>query len=148
MMKNIKVKDFEVVLNSTCTGTVINVKYTATSPAGEFPGISEFDNFRISKEIYPAKKLVVKDKYNDYELQMLTAFLVYAKAMNDLQTNNIVESDMCGLLIEDDLKCTYAFGMPTLSNAQAKIAIEYIDELRRKILSEKTKLGIRYKRKD
>ena len=146
MKKNIKAKDFEVILNSTCTGTVINVKYTATSPTGEFPGISEFDNFRISKEIYPTKKLVVKDKYNNYVLQMLTAFLVYAKAMNDLQTNNIVESDMCGLLIEDDLKCTYAFGMPTLSNAQAKIAIEYIDELRRKIHSERTKLGIRNKR--
>lgn len=79
---------------------------------------------------------------------MLTAFLVYSKAINDLQTNNIVESDMCGLLIEDDLKCTYAFGMPTLSNAQAKIAIEHIDELRRKIHSERTKLGIRNKRKD
>jgi len=52
------------------------------------------------------------------------------------------------LLIEDDLKCTYAFGMPTLSNEQAKIAATYIDELRRKIHSERTKLGIRYKRKD
>ena len=49
MKKNIKAKDFEVILNSTCTGTVINVKYTATSPSGEFPGINEFDNFRISK---------------------------------------------------------------------------------------------------
>ena len=148
MIKNIKVKDFEIILNSTGTGTVINVKYTAKSPAGEFPGISEFDDFRISKEIYSTKKLVVKDKYSDYELQMLTAFLVYSKAMNDLQTNNIIESDMCGLLIEDDLKCTYAFGMPTLSNEQAKIAATYIDELRRKIHSERTKLGIRYKRKD
>ena len=148
MIKNIKVKDFEIILNSTGTGTVINVKYTAKSPVGEFPGISEFDDFRISKEIYSTKKLVVKDKYSDYELQMLTAFLVYSKAMNDLQTNNIVESDMCGLLIEHDLKCTYAFGMPTLSNAQAKIAIEHIDELRRKIHSERTKLGIRNKRKD
>lgn len=92
------------------------------------------------------KKLVVKDKYTDYELQMLTAFLVYSKTMNDLQTNNIVESDMCGLLIEEDLKCTYAFGMPTLSNEQAKVAIEYIDGLKRKIISEKTKLGIRYKK--
>lgn len=146
MIRNIKVKDFEVVLNSTGTGTVINVKYTATSPVGEFPGISEFDNFRISKEICPVKKFVVKDKYTDYELQMLTAFLVYSKAMNDLQTNNIVESDMCGLLIEEDLKCTYAFGMPTLSNEQAKVAIEYIDGLKRKIISEKTKLGIRYKK--
>ena len=135
MIKNIKVKDFEVVLNSTGTGTVINGKYTATSPSGEFPGISEFDNFRISKEICPVKKLVVKDKYTDYELQMLTAFLVYSKAMNDLQTNNIIESDMCGLLIEEDLKCTYAFGMPTLSNEQAKVAIEYIDGLKRKIIS-------------
>ena len=148
MIKNIKVKDFEIILNSTGTGTVINVKYTAKSPAGEFPGISEFDDFRISKEIYSTKKLVVKDKYSDYELQMLTAFLVYSKAMNDLQTNNIIESDMCGLLIEDDLKCTYAFGMPTLSNEQAKIAATYIDELRRKIHSERTKLGIRNKRKD
>ncbi len=147
MIRNIKTKDFEVILNSTGTGTVINVKYTATSPSGEFPGISEFDNFRISKEICPVKKLVVKDKYTDYELQMLTAFLVYSKAMNDLQTNNIVESDMCGLLIEEDLKCTYAFGMPTLSNEQAKVAIEYIDGLKRKIHSERTKLGIRYKKK-
>lgn len=147
MIKNIKVKDFEVVLNSTGTGTIINIKYTATSPFGEFPGISEIDDFRISKEIYPTKKLVVKDKYTDFELQMLIAFLVYSKAMNDLQTNNIVESDMCGLLIEEDLKCTYAFGMPTLSNEQAKIAIQYIDELKRKIISEKIKLGIRYKNK-
>ena len=146
MIRNIKVKDFEVVLNSTGTGTVINVKYTAASPSGEFPGISEFDNFRISKEIYPTKKLVVKDRYSDYELQMLTAFLVYSKAMNDLHTNNIVESDMCGLLIEHDLKCTYAFGMPTLSNEQAKMAVEYIDGLKRKIHSERTKLGIRYKK--
>lgn len=146
MIRNIKTKDFEVILNSTGTGTVINVKYTATPPSGEFPGISEFDNFRISKEICPVKKLVVKDKYTDYELQMFTAFLVYSKAMNDLQTNNIVESDMCGLLIEEDLKCTYAFGMPTLSNEQAKVAIEYIDGLKRKIISEKTKLGIRYKK--
>ena len=146
MIKNIKAKDFEVVLNSTSTGTVINVKYTATSPAGEFPIISEFDNFRISKEIYSVKKIVVKDKYTEYELQMLTAFLVYSKAMNDLQTNNIVESDMCGLLIENNLKCTYSFGMPTLSNEQAKIVATYIDELRRKILSEKTKSGIRNKR--
>ena len=55
MIRNIKTKDFEVILNSTGTGTVINVKYTATSPSGEFPGISEFDNFRISKEICPVR---------------------------------------------------------------------------------------------
>ena len=75
MKKVIKTKNFEVIFNITSTSTVLNIIYTATSPSGEFPGISEFEEFSIVKELYPIGKLPIKDIYTTFELEMITAYL-------------------------------------------------------------------------
>lgn len=124
MKKIIKTKNFEVTFNITNTSTVLNIIYTATSPTGEFSGISEFEEFSISKELYPISKLPIKDVYTSFELEMITAYLTFLKGINDLKNNNIEESLMCGLRIEPDLKCIYMLGLLTISNEDAKKFLE------------------------
>lgn len=146
MKKIIKTKNFEVTFNIANTSTVLNIIYTATSPGGEFPGISEFEYFSILKEIYPIHKIPAKEVYTTFELEMLTAYIACIKGLNDLKNNNIEESLMCGLRIEPDLKCIYMLGMMTISNEMAKSLIEGMEETARKKHSERIKLGIQHKR--
>lgn len=145
MKKVIKTKNFEVIFNITSTSTVLNIIYTATSPSGEFPGISEFEEFSIVKELYPIGKLPIKDVYTSFELEMITAYLTYLKGINDLKNNNIEESLMCGLRIEPDLKCIYMLGLLTISNEEAKALLEDVKAATKKSHSERTRRGIQHK---
>lgn len=146
MKKFIKTKNFEVTFNITNTSTVLNIIYTATSPTGEFPGISEFEYFSILKQIYPIHNIPAKEVYTTFELEMLTAYMACVKGFNDLKNNDIEESLMCGLRIEPDLKCIYMLGMMTISNERAKSLIEGMEETSRKKHSERIKFGIQRKR--
>ena len=147
MKKIIKTKNFEVTFNITNTSTVLNIIYTATSPTGEFPGISEFEYFSILKQIYPIHNIPEKEVYTPFELEMLTAYMACVKGFNDLKNNNIEESLMCGLRIEPDLKCIYMLGMMTISNEMAKSLFEGVEEeILRKKHSERIKFGIRLKK--
>lgn len=146
MKKFIKTKNFEVTFNITNTSTVLNIIYTATSPTGEFPGISEFEYFSILKQIYPIHNIPAKEVYTTFELEMLTAYMACVKGFNDLKNNDIEESLMCGLRIEPDLKCIYMLGMMTISNERVKSLIEGMEETSRKKHSERIKFGIRLKK--
>ncbi len=146
MKKVIKTKNFDVIFNITSTSTVLNIIYTATSPSGEFPGISEFEEFSILKELYPISKLPIKDVYATFELEMITAYLTFLKGINNLKNNNIEESLMCGLRIEPDLKCIYMLGLLTISNEEAKSLLEDVKVATSKAHGERIRRAIQHKK--
>lgn len=122
---------------------MLNFIYTATSPSGEFPGISEFEHYSILKQMYPINKLQVKDDYSLFELKMITSYVAYFKGISDLKNNNIDRSLMCGLRIEPDLKCIYMLGLFPMSNEDAKAFVEKLKAATKKTHKERIEIGIR-----
>ena len=78
---------------------------------------------------------------------MITEFLAYVKATEDLSSNNITTNDMCSFIKESDLSFTYTLYMATADNETARNLIEYSKKEQKRKHSERTKLGIQYHKK-
>lgn len=143
--KKIKTETMNITLQSIKHVTYIRINYIPTY-SGKFPGISQAeDNFVIS-HICPFEKLKIKDTYSDDEIQMITEFLAYVKATQDLESNNIVTNKMCHFNKESDSSYSYIVQIPPVNNEIARNLIEYSKEEQKRKHSERTKLGIQHKK--
>ena len=120
--KKIKTETKNITLQSIKHVTYIRINYMPTY-SGKFPGISQAeDNFVIS-HICPFEKLKIKDTYSDDEIQMITEFLAYVKATQDLESNNIVTNKMCHFNKESDSSYSYIVRIQTVNNETARMLI-------------------------
>ena len=77
---------------------------------------------------------------------LLTEFLAYVKATQDLESNNIVTNKMCHFNKESDSSYSYIVQIPPVNNEIARNLIEYSKEEQKRKHSERTKLGIQHKK--
>ena len=146
MKKEIITKKIRITLNSTKDLTLIKINYTPETSSGDFPNISRYEDYCIAKQICPFEKLKVKDVYSDDELLMITNFLAYTKATEDLTSNNVVPNVGSNLIKESDSSYTYTLCMPAANNEIAHMLIALHDFSRRKRHSERIKCGIQHKK--
>ena len=147
MKKEIITKNLRITLNSTKGITFIKINYTPETSAGKFPDINRYEDYCIINQICPFERLEVKDSYSDNELIMITEFLAYVKATEDLSSNNIATNDMCSFIKESDLSFTYTLYMATADNETARNLIEYSKKEQKRKHSERTKKGIQHHKK-
>lgn len=123
-IKKIKTETMNITLQSTKHVTYIRINYMPTS-SGKFPGISQDEDNFVINHICPFEKLTVKDTYSDDEIAMVTEFLAYVKATEDLKSNNIVTNKMCHFTKESDSSYSYIVQIPTVNNETARTLIGY-----------------------
>ena len=123
-IKEIKTEKMNITFESMKHVTCIKVNYMPTS-CGKFPGISQDEDNFVIRHICPFEKLQIKEAYSDDEILMITEFLAYLKATEDLKLNNIVTNEMCKFSEEHDSSCSYTVCVAPVTNEMARKLIGY-----------------------